>query len=55
MHSNEEMAEWPLEFFEESFYPRLSPGFADMIRLLAIEDVEIVATKQGQLPEINLA
>jgi hypothetical protein len=54
MYSNEEMAEWPLAFFEEGIYPRLSPGLVEDLKLLAMDEVELVFVNPNELPEINL-
>lgn len=55
MYEHSEMDEWPLAFFEEDFYPRLSPGIVEDIKLLAIDEVELVFVNPGELPEINLS
>ena len=53
MHSKEELANMPLSFFEND-------GFSDQslitdIKLLAMEEVELVFTEPDELPEINLS
>ena len=52
MWSNEEIEQMPLSFFETDGY---SPqDMIDSIRILAMEEVEVVSVGEDQLPVVRL-
>ncbi|MBI2589372.1 hypothetical protein HYW35_04195 [Candidatus Saccharibacteria bacterium] len=52
MFSKEELANMPLEFFENDGFS--DPGLINDIKILAMDQVELVFVDPNELPRINL-